>query len=267
MGVEVVMQTFFDELVEPWRNFPRTVRLYAVASVSGALALTLIHVFLPGKQEVPLPNVDREQKIMPEDSPTGKEKVDVISSWEAVKSTNDIVELNHFITRFPSSQFSDAAWDRMDQLIQRGALKVAGETEGLDILSNALQHDKDKSSSAALRSFINYYGFNEKYPLGFALFYSDGSRVLYSGEKIDPKLSFDPANIKVLRITPFQLCFSGFAWNGAGAHLIMDNDCVSAPPGSRSELIKAKDFSVAVESLGVSPRGAAWVIGIRKPID
>jgi hypothetical protein len=266
MGVEVVMPTFFDELAEPWRNFPRTIRLYAVASACGALALTLIHVSLSEKQEAPRPNTSREQQIMPEDSPKEKEKADVISSWEAVKSTNDIVELNHFITKFPETQFSDAAWDRMDQLIQGGALKVAGEAEGLDILSNVLQHDKDKSS-AALRSMIDYYGFDRRYPLGFALFYSDGSRVLYSGEKIDPKLSFDPANIKVLRITPSELCFSGFAWNGPGPHIIMDYDCVGGRPGSRFEPVRTASVSVAFESLGVSPRGAAWVIGIRKPID
>jgi hypothetical protein len=266
MGVEVVMPTFFDELAEPWRNFPRTIRLYAIASACSALALTLIQVSLSEKQELPRPNTNRERQIRPADSPKEKDKVDVISSWEAVRSTNDIVELNHFITKFPETQFSDAAWDRMDQLIQGGALKVAGETEGLDILSNILQHDKDKSS-AALRSMIAYYGFDREYPLGFALFYSDGSRVLYSGEKIDTKLSFDPANIKVLRITPSDLCFSGFAWNGPGPHIIMDNDCVGARPGSRFELIHTKDVSVAVEALGVSPRGAAWVIGIKKPID
>lgn len=258
------MQTPFDELVEPWRNFPKTVGLYAIASVSGALALVFVHVLFQGKQQSILPNVDRAPNALPKDIPMEEKETDVISSWEGVRSTNDIVELNRFITKFPGNQFSDAAWDRMDQLIQGGALKVAGETEGLDILSNVLQHEKDKSS-AALRSFISYFGFDKRYPLGFALFYSDGSRVLYSGEKIDPKVSFDPATIKILRITPSYLCFTGFAWNGAGPRISMDDDCVGGAPGSLTTAVTTKDLSVSFESLGVSAHGAAWVIGISKP--
>jgi hypothetical protein len=258
---EVVMQTFIDELVEPWKHLPKTLGLYAVASVFGAFALVFVHVLLPGKQVFKAPAV--EQKTFRKESPMEDKQTDVISSWEAVKATNDVVELNNFLTKYPSNQFSDAAWSRMEQLIQTGALKIAGGTEGLDILSNVLQHEKDKSSGA-LRSIIDYFGFDKRYPLGFALFYSDGSRVLYSGEKIDPKLSFDPAEIKILRITPSYLCFTGFRWNGAGPHLSMDNDCVGGAPGSLSTLISTDDLSVSFESLGASEHGAAWVIGISK---
>jgi hypothetical protein len=255
-------QAYLLELLVPWKQFPRTLLLYASAWLVGAIFLGLLHVNFPPESRTAPPNVNQEFKAAPENG-VDKTGPDLISSWESVRKTEDVAALNKFINRFPNSQFTDAAWDRLSQLIQGGALKVAGENAGLDIIATVLQHERD-APPAPLESIVSYYDLAKKYPLGFALFYSDGRRLLYSGNSINSSATFNPASIKVRFLNELELCFTGFVWNGPGSRMIMDNICVGLQPGNKMNFYRGRDVAVTFESLAASPSGAAFIIGLHK---
>jgi hypothetical protein len=239
-----------------------------VGFVSAAVIYGLVVLPAPEVPRSVAPPTDYQLTPTPATTPPGDKQgagdkggPDLISSWESVQNTKDVAALNTFINKFPNSQFTDAAWRRLSQLIQEGALEVAGENAGLDVIATVLQHTRD-SPSAPLESIVNHYSLREKYPLGFALFYSDGRQVLYYGDNLNSNTAFDPANIKVVLLSKFQLCFSGFRWNGPGGHIIMGNNCIGLNPGSKMSLLVGRQVSVSFESLATSPSGAAWVIGL-----
>ena len=109
------------------------------------------------------------------------------------------------------------------------------------------------------KSPISYYGLDKKYPLGFALFYSVGTRVLYSEEDVEKEYSFDTNEIKMLGSSLSKPCLTGFILNdprGVPA-FVVDDVCVGTAPGSTFTFFRMSEVEAIASSLGVSPHGVA----------
>jgi hypothetical protein len=77
----------------------------------------------------------------------------------------------------------------------------------LQIIQSSLQDIKkliESKNVPQLTKFIDSQRLEAKYPLGYALFYSDGHKTLYYGS---PK-SFDPASIQLISLTQNEMCFN-----------------------------------------------------------
>jgi hypothetical protein len=82
------------------------------------------------------------------------------------------------------------------------------ETSVTDIRS-LLEHQN--THPHALQQFVDERGWEQKYSLGFALFYSNGSKTLHYGKQPNPDISFDPSSIKIIHITNYEVSFVGMA--------------------------------------------------------
>jgi uncharacterized membrane protein len=118
-------------------------------------------------------------------------------------------------------------------------------------------------SAPALNNFIDSRGFEKKYPLGFALFYADGSKTFHYGRLPNPDVSFDPGSIKAISITENAIQITGFEITVKKSHLKMNNFYINKEALTVKHLILINGVNVDAESLGISTEGAAWIIGLR----
>jgi hypothetical protein len=117
-----------------------------------------------------------------------------------------------------------------------------------------------------LAQFFDEERFDQKYPLGYALFYSDGSKTLHYGNP-HSEVIFDPASIHAISITFGEIIISGFAIKALGdGEMTINATHLHTKVGTTLPLLKIGkhlEFTVDAESLGGSAAGAAWVIGVR----
>jgi hypothetical protein len=114
-----------------------------------------------------------------------------------------------------------------------------------------------------LTTFIDTLGLEQKYPLGFALFYSDGRRTISDTRPSSGSgISFDPSTLKVTRIGD-SYCMNILPVRIRGKLLDNYKDlCVSElPPGAH--VAKVGDVLLDIEPLALSSGGAAWVLGMK----
>jgi hypothetical protein len=113
-----------------------------------------------------------------------------------------------------------------------------------------------------LTEFIDSQGLEAKYPLGYALFYTDGRKTLYYGS---PKSSFDPASVQVISLTQNQIHYNA-DWKDPGTKSEMQmNDAYidMDVPGTHS-LMVVGSLHFYVELIAHSVGEAAWIIGVKK---
>lgn len=127
-----------------------------------------------------------------------------------------------------------------------------------------LLENKD-DDPVAIRQFINRSGFEQKYPLGFAIFYSNGAqRTLHyvrSKQSVNG-ISFDPSILKVYR-DGIWYCLNLLPIRINGSLMTnVRNICLG---GNRGVMHAARvvDVQLDIEPLATSPEGAAWIIGMR----
>lgn len=132
-----------------------------------------------------------------------------------------------------------------------------------DIKKFLLENRGKNEPTPDLSKFIETKGFEQKYPLGFALFYSDGSKTLHYGIQPNPDISFDLASIHVLSLTHDEINMSGFAITVKGSTIIIDKWSIGIDATTAHSLIGINGIDVVAESLGGSTEGAAWIIGVR----
>jgi len=117
---------------------------------------------------------------------------------------------------------------------------------------------KEDQTTSELDSYLRSKGFEKEYPLGFALFYSDGRRVLYYGKTSDRGPNFNPANVGLVNFTNDEICINMQIQN-----IDFNNTCFSGTPGSTIRVVKMNGSELDAESIGQSAVGAAWVIGVK----
>lgn len=138
-------------------------------------------------------------------------------------------------------------------------------TARLEHIEKLLQ-DKDKKPQE-LKQFIDGLGISQRYPLAYALFYSDGQKLLYSHIVNNTGIIFDTASIIVDKITTEQMCISGLRITVQGSTVGGGRGpCFNMAPGSILHLARVGEnprVAVDVEALGGSIGGGAWVIGLK----
>jgi hypothetical protein len=137
--------------------------------------------------------------------------------------------------------------------------QVAGLQGSIKLAAIAhLLENKDKDPQA-IKQFTDQAGFAQKYPLGFALFYSDGRKVLYYGKPNDGGISFDPSSLTVTR-THNTYCMNILPVRIRGKLLDnIRNVCVV----NISHLARVDDVVLDIEVLAGSDEGAAWILGMK----
>jgi hypothetical protein len=147
-----------------------------------------------------------------------------------------------------------------DRVIQPSPL-VAGAPERVNLIAvEKLLENKDKDPQA-IRTFTDQAGFEQKYPLGFAFFYSNGRKTLYYGRSSSSGISFDPSTLKVNRSGDWY-CMSILPVRISGKLLDNIRDNCFGGQGI-IHVAKLGDISLDIEPLASSSEGAAWVLGMK----
>lgn len=169
-----------------------------------------------------------------------------------------------FLELFPESERSKV-YALYTQCIVR-ILHLQGEDSGtvrkveadLELIKDLLE----RRNPAELDRYFKSKELEKKYPLGFALFYSDGRKTLYYG--IHSGVSFDLSSLRASGISSDKFVMSGFKFTGSGGGTLAMNDVhVLTGAGSIVHLLVSGNVAVDIESLAGSTEGVAWVIGMK----
>jgi hypothetical protein len=270
-------QTPFNEFSQPWRKFPQILGFYAAMWVVGAVVLTAVHVWFPPEKATSRSMPPVEAPKIPVEGPVnvapvgpiapmamGNPSAQAISkAWDEVRSTDDIVQLTDFATKFPGSPFAELAWKRINELVEAGGLKLASLDDNASFVALVLSHQKE--ASRVLDQLIDDHDLKNKYPLGFAIFYADGSKVLNYGTRGQSgKISFDPSDMKVSFRGDKAVCVDQLPVRMDG---ILVSNFSNVCFGGNGSIIRAVKYAnlaeIDIEPVGQSSEGLAWVIGMR----
>jgi hypothetical protein len=217
-------QAYISELLTPWKQFPRTLLLYASAGLIGAILLEILSVsFPPAPKTSPAPSDERHINPTPRNTPGAN-----LTSQQDVQ------------------------------------LAMVGNDIGLirSLLENK-ERDPSKLTSF-LSKLSDEKSLARRYPAGFVLFYSDGRKTLYSVPQFSPEIGFDPSTVEAYNMTITSTCITGVKAKIYNTHINLENDCFFVKPGASMVLLSVGGVKFTLESLGGSASGAAWIIGISK---
>lgn len=172
-------------------------------------------------------------------------------------------------------KLSAAASPAIQQNIQYNTVILEQIRARLETLETQLNNADVKNRPATaetqankvdLSNFAISEGFEKKYPLGFALFYSNERKSLYYDDlkQRSSGIKFDPSTIQVQKITKETLHISGFSIvTSSGSELELTNTTFSTTPGMVIRLATIGRVEVDVEALGRSGNEVAWIIGMK----
>lgn len=192
-------------------------------------------------------NRDQKREIENNSAP------DAISrAWTDAIAANNVDKLKDFISRFPTSQYAEEA-----------RLQVADANNKVQLIADVLE--KQDSKPELLSQLLVAYGLEKKYPLGFAIFYSDGHKTTMShGRSEYGGISFEPSTL-IVTIKDKEVCLNVLpvAINGKLMTNIQDICFVGGGPVYHAAALDNK-VAIDIEPLGESPHGAAWVVGMKR---
>lgn len=267
----------FASLTGPWRRFPQTLAFYAATWAIGAIVLTLLHVWFPPPR-ASAPPAPPVAAPAPTPAQTRETPIDEISytlelmAWHQALTVNSLDGYRNYILEFPNSQRASDAMKLIGELqsydrqLQSAEMELADSDSSVEIITQLLEN-KD-ANPQSLENFVAKIGLKYKYPFGYGLFYSDGTKILSYEVAIKNAIRFDPTVSKVtFENTPdgsgIKVCLDLLPMRVNGDIIKnISNVCF----GGRAPILHAVrwyDVSIDIEYLAASPRGAAWVIGMR----
>jgi hypothetical protein len=225
-----------------------------------ALALVPVLAVLVGDYGRPA-DVESKPPAHIENKPEGEPSSEAVSnSWNAVRASHDIDTLNSFVSKFPTSLYAEEARKRINNLEQAQTMQVADADANIQIVAQLLENKDSKPH--ALDEFVTSEGLKNKYPLGFAIFFSDGHKVLSSSSSEDSNISFDPSAVK-LTFEHNAACLDVLPVRINGRLMTNFQNICFGGGGSVIHAVRLGNLAIDIETLGESPHGAAWVIGMR----
>jgi hypothetical protein len=111
-----------------------------------------------------------------------------------------------------------------------------------------LAHDRDLDS---------------KYPLGFAIFYSDGHKILSYGKPGNGRISFDPSTLTISARGKFE-CLSVLPVSIDGRLMNNFTNLCFSGNGGVMHAARVGDTAIDIEPLGGTSEGLAWIIGMKQ---
>jgi len=137
----------------------------------------------------------------------------------------------------------------------------AGQEFQEQLLAN-LKNIIEGKNSRKFDDLADSQGLDTKYPDGYGLFYSDGSKTLHLTKPDRAQYSFDPSGVQVIELTPEKVCMN-LPIKMYSVNITMTNACFFRGASGVVHLIQlANGFSLDVVNLSNSANGAAWVLGM-----
>lgn len=262
-----MIETTLNTFREPWRKFPRVLGFYAVVWIVGAAVLTLIHVAFDKTATPPqLPSIGTNPTPTPTREPAADDisKASESNAWVAVLASNNVDAYNNFMSKFPNSQHAGEARDRITELTAV-QMRLADADSSVQIIAQLLQNKE--SNPQSLKEFAAEKGFKNKYPLGYAIFYSDGNQLLSYETSADSAIRFDPSELKVtFEKAPdskgFMVCLNLLPVRINGEMMTNFRNICFGGAKPIMHAVRLGNVSIDIEYLAASPRGAAWIIGM-----
>ncbi len=261
-------QSTLSAFGEPWRKFPRILVFYAIVWLVGAAVLTFIHVAFDKTATPPqLPSIETKPTPTPTREPSADEisKASEFKAWVVALTSNKIDAYNNFMSQFPNSQHAGEARDRIRELTAEQT-QLADADLSIQIIAQLLENKE--SNPQSLEDFVAEKGFKNKYPLGYALFYSDGSQLLsYETSSAESAIRFDPSELKVtFKKAPdgkgVMICLNLLPVRINGRMMTNFRDTCFGGANPIIHALRLGNVSIDIEYLAASPRGAAWIIGM-----
>jgi hypothetical protein len=238
---------------------------------------------LPKATEPAAPRFDKPADIPA--TPIATED-NVSKAWDGVRSSDDISDLTAFASKFPDTEEAKIALTRVDEIVNAGGLKIAGLGDEATLIGAALSYKSLRKEPTPtgnkltyiLEDIIKRRDFPEKYPLGFAVFYATGVKVLHYGVwrptpfmyKIDTKegIYFDPSLVKVT-LTDKTVCLDKlpFRTDNGDFPIHLSDVCFGGNGSIMHAVTFGKVAELDIEPLGTSRQGLAWVVGLRQPYE
>lgn len=259
-----------------------------IGAVFAGLILSIIHMAVvktPAQTEMPSILIEPTPPMLNELPADAVSKALESKAWADAVNSNDIQKYSSFIADFPNSPREGEAKDRIRYLLAMQRLKAKGIAEkDRDDLSARMQlADVDADSSVQLvaqllankntdpQLLIEYNvakGFASRYPLGFALFFSNGSQLLSYQAVANTRVRFDPSNLKVtFQRAPdsktMRVCLNLLPVSIDGKPMTNFRDVCFGGSEPIIHAVRIDNVSIDIEYLAATPRGAAWIIGMR----
>jgi hypothetical protein len=228
----------------------------------------VLGVLVTGNSDQPAPFVEAPTTISPKAVIIDPASQDIDKSWDAVRTSNNIVDLTNFAIQFPHTSYADNAWHRVRELVNAGGLKVAILGNNTDFLATILSHQDEALPilTPVIDQVISSHSLESKYPLGFAIFYADGHKIVHYGyQRQTGNVTFDPSSLRVTFDTK-TVCLSQLPIRINDRLMSnVSNICIGGN-GGIMHAVKLGDVALLdIEPLGNTLQGLAWVIGMRRP--
>jgi hypothetical protein len=136
---------------------------------------------------------------------------------------------------------------------------VSNVQDRLERIEKPLENNPNENSPA-IKEFVKDEKLESKYPLGFALFYSDGRRTLHY-DRPNLGVNFDPAGVKV-QLTDTSVCVSSAPITVGGIDFIITSNCFGRRASYQITLLNTGNALVKAETVANSTDSVAWVMGI-----
>jgi hypothetical protein len=169
--------------------------------------------------------------------------------------------LIHWIDEFRIKKESEA----FEQNVQ---FQLSQRTQSdLQDIKKLLESSSQNTPPPALDKFIESRRLEQKYPRGFALFYSDGRKILYYDRPNNnlQSVSVDPSKVGIDSFTDTKICLSMSIFSAKTGLMNFSNSCFGRNTKGESVIFHYQGgVEIVAESLANSTDGAAWVIGVRQ---
>jgi hypothetical protein len=156
----------------------------------------------------------------------------------------------------------------LPQAVSQGSdIQVADSGSSVELIASLLEKNSQYGANS-IDEYAENRGFKNQYPLGFAIFYSDGKKI--TAYQVPPRgnISFDLTNLKVTFQSSaagsyVSICMNLLPVDVGGRQLRIVHDSCFVGTGHVIHAAQIDDVSIDVVALGSGPNGAAWLIGMR----
>jgi hypothetical protein len=130
------------------------------------------------------------------------------------------------------------------------------------VLLQQIKSMLENKSTREISEFTMHQGLQVKYPLAYALFYTDGRKLLYYGNP-QAKVDFDPSKL-IVDDTGSGFCISGLSVSSQGSGISGPGQICLPHPAARMiiRFARIENITVIFEAIAASATEKAWVIGL-----
>jgi hypothetical protein len=150
---------------------------------------------------------------------------------------------------------------------QQGALPNEVQTQLSDIknllenLNSRIPDDRARGDQE-LAQFARERDLDGKYPLGFAIFYSDGHKILSYGKPNNGRISFAPSSLTLSAMGKFE-CLNVLPVSMDGRLMNNFTNLCFGWSGGVTHAARIDNVVIDIEPLGSTSEGLAWIIGMK----